>query len=312
MNFGVIGFGKIGRKFVKSIQNTDGGKIYAIGSKSLSEDDGYLIENPDVTVYQNYQELLEDKNIDAVYIALPHIMHKEWAIKALQKHIAVLCEKPAVLSVEDMEEIKNASILNHTYFLEALKTKFNDGMIQLKEDISYIGKIRKVEANFCFDAQMSKNTDSYLFDPLQGGALNDVGSYVIGFVLDLMNDEPEQVQGDVRIINGVDRSFEGLLTFRDGATAYIEGAIDRVKERYALIYGEHGSIYVPMFNRIEDYTIAPDQGEEIRRHIPIKGDDMTMEIQCFMDDVAENKISSPRHSPEDSCKILRVMNAIRK
>ncbi|MFR7385079.1 MAG: Gfo/Idh/MocA family protein [Anaerostipes sp.] len=106
MNFGIIGFGRIARKFVKAIEAADEGKIYAIGSRSVSMDDPYLKEHPEVKVYKDYEELLNDPQVDAVYIALTHKFHKEWILKSLEHHIPVLSEKPLVLKSKDVNEIR--------------------------------------------------------------------------------------------------------------------------------------------------------------------------------------------------------------
>ena len=106
MNFGIIGFGRIARKFVQAIEATDEGKIYAISSRSVSMDDPYLKEHPEVKVYKDYEELLNDPQVDAVYIALTHKFHKEWILRSLEHHIPVLSEKPLVLTSTDVDEIQ--------------------------------------------------------------------------------------------------------------------------------------------------------------------------------------------------------------
>lgn len=312
MKFAIIGFGRIARKFAKSIEYTTEGQIYAIGSKSIKEDDEYLIHHPEVKVYHDYEVLLDDPNVEAVYIALPHKFHKEWVIKALRHHIPVICEKPAVLSVKDMEEIKTIALEEQTYFLEALKTKLNDGMDHLKEDIKLLGKISHVEANFCSDATMGRGSNSFLFDKEQGGALNDVGPYLIGFVLDLISQPIKEVKGKIKLYDDIEEHFNAKIIFEDGVIADIEGAIDEAKERYALITGEKGRIIVPMFNRIIDYAIKLNNGETIERHYSLKGDDMTKEIQCLIDDVNHGLIENKRHSLDDSIAVVKVMNNIRK
>ena len=105
MNFGIIGYGNIARKFVKSITYTSGGKVHAIASHSLDENDSYLQSHPLVKLYRDYEELLKDEDIEAVYIAVPHYEHKKWIIEAIKHHKAVLCEKPLVLKSEDIDEI---------------------------------------------------------------------------------------------------------------------------------------------------------------------------------------------------------------
>lgn len=311
MNFGIIGFGKIARKFASSITHTTEGRVYAIGSKSLDVNDTYVKENPDVKIYKDYDLLLEDTSVDAVYIALPHAMHKEWIIKALKKHIPVLCEKPAVLSTEDMKEVQAVAKETNTYFLEAFKTKFNIGMNQLKQDVSKIGKIGSIEANFCFDALPSKDDGSYLFDPLQGGALNDVGTYVIGFVLSIAEGCIEKVDSHVEVVDNIERYFHATWLYNNGIKATVEGAIDRNKERYAIIKGEFGSIHIPIFNRIINYTIRLND-TILERNTPITGDDMTLEIQALIDDVNHHKNYSTIHSLEDTYKIIEVIERIRE
>ena len=185
MNFGIIGYGNIARKFVKSFTYTSGGKVHAIASHSLDENDSYLQSHPLVKLYRDYEELLKEEDIEAVYIAVPHYEHKKWIIEAITPHKAVLCEKPLVLKSEDIDEINQYVKEYQGYCLEAFKTKFNVGFDYLKEDLKLIGKLKSIEANFCFDGTDKK--DSYLFDPKQGGALNDVGSYVVGFVLGLVD-----------------------------------------------------------------------------------------------------------------------------
>jgi predicted dehydrogenase len=308
MNFGVIGFGKIARKFVKSIEYTDQGVIKAIASRSINKDDEYVRQH-DVTIYNDYNELLEDKSIDAVYIALPHKYHKEWIIKAMKKNIAVLSEKPIVLNEEEMKEVIDANKQYQTYVMEAFKTPFNNGFEALKKDLSLIGKIKSIEANFCFEAVNDGYT--YLFDKEQGGALNDVGSYCIGFVLALNKTPITNITSHIEIENDIEKYFKAYIDFEDGMQGIVEGAIDRNKERYAKIIGEKGYIDIPMYNRIIDYTIYLDN-EKIERHYPINGDDMTLEIQYFINDVLNHQQQSHIHSLNDSLRIIEVTQQIRK
>lgn len=310
MKFGIIGFGKIARKFVKSIEYTTEGQIAAIASHSLKKDDPYLKEHPDVKVYDDYEALLNDERIDAVYIALPHLYHKQWVIKAIEHHKAVLSEKPLVLNSQDIDDIKNCVLQYQGYCLEAFKTKFNHGFDALKEDLKLIGKIKTVETNFCSDTS-ALSRDSYLFDPLQGGALNDVGSYIIGFILGLVDSPIDHIESEMKLDNGIDLSFLAKIYFENGIVGIGEGSIDYAKERYALITGEKGTIEIPYYNRIIDYTIKLDN-QNIERHYPIDGDDMTLEIQALIDDVNHHRHDNTIHSLKDAKYLQQVIEQIRK
>lgn len=311
MKFGIIGFGRIAHKFCESIEATTG-TVSAIASKSVKEDDPYLLAHPDVKVFHDYDEMLNSDCIDAVYIAVPHKFHKHWVMQALKAHKAVLCEKPAVLDVYDMIEIKECAIENQTYFLEALKTKLNDGMDHLKEDVKLLGKLESIECNFCSDARKARGSDTFLFDKEQGGALNDVASYLLGFVFELNKNDVINIESSITLYDEIEEHFTATLTFVDGMKAYIEGAIDEAKERYALIKGEKGTIKVPMFNRIIDYTINLNGEEPVTKTYPIKGNDMSKQIQCLIDDVQANKIQNDVHSLDDSIMIIGMTNKIRE
>lgn len=311
MNWGIIGFGRIARKFVESSRYLKDQKIVAIGSKSLSKDDPLFIENSQVKIYRDYNELLEDENIDAVYIALPHKFHYEWVIKALNHHKAVLCEKPAVLSKNEMLAIKEAALKNQTFFLEALKTKMNVGLFHLKKDLPLIGNIKSVEANFCSNCLSLRGTDSFLYDPKQGGALNDVGTYLLGFVLSIIHSPIKMISATSKMYGEFDEHFNAQLFFENGAIANIEGAIDENKERYAKIIGEQGEIYIPMFNRMSEYTVSLNNGKVFTCEYPIYGTDMTYQIQELYDCVKQNKIESDLHSLDETIEIIEIVEKIR-
>lgn len=311
MRFGIIGFGKIARKFIQSITYSNGNEVVAIASKSLSSDDAYLVSHPEVKVYKTYEELLNDKDVEAVYIAIPHKYHYEWIIQSLHHKKAVLCEKPAVLSSQEMRHIKEVVLETQTPFLEALKTKMNESFLALKEDIQMIGNIESIEANFCFDGNPIRHTGTYLFEKDQGGALNDVGSYLLGFTLSLVSSKVKNINVEATLVNEIDEHFISHLYFENGCVAHLEGAIDQNKERYALIKGEKGSIMVPMFNRMIDYTITLNNQETYTRHYPIIGDDMTYQINVLQDIVENKQLESKLHTLDEMIEIVEVTEKIR-
>lgn len=310
MKFGVLGFGNIARKFAKSIEYTTEGEIYAIASRSVDENDEYFKAHPDVRIYRDYTALLENQEIEAVYIALPHLYHKEWIIRALKHHKAVLSEKPIVLNSGDLDEIMEMVKTSDGYCLEAFKTKFNHGFHELKKDLSMIGQIKTIETNFCFDATQGRK-DTYLFDKRQGGALNDLGSYVIGFILDIANSKINRIEAEIEVENDIEMCFQAKLYFQNGIIGHGEGSIKYDKERYALIKGTRGEIMIPVYNRVTEYTITTDD-QCVTRHYPLTGDDMTCEIEAVIDDVRHHKHENEIHSLSDSKYLQQVIEMIRK
>lgn len=311
MKFGIIGFGKIARKFVKSIEATSEGKVVAIGSKSVKEEDEFIVEHPEVAVYRDYQTMLEQSGIDAVYVAVPHQDHFKWIIAALKCKIAVLSEKPAVLTLEEMEEVLKVAKENDTYFSEALKTRYNEGFASLKKDLAQIGELVKIEANFCFDATFMKGSGTYLFDQDQGGALNDVGPYLTAFATGLLGNDFQTVTSVTRKEGKIPTYFEATVKYGNGATAVLEGAIDQNKERYALLTGTKGSIMVPVFNRITEYTITPAAGEPNTKEFTFTGDDMTLEIDEVIQNSKNHRIESVWYDHQAHLDNMKLFEAIK-
>lgn len=112
---GNIGNRKYCQTFYKSLEMSEKGQLYAAASYTESKCEEFLKEHPDVKVYHDYEDLLNDDNVDAVYLAMRHIDHYRWAKKALQHHKAVLCEKPATLYKWQMEDLKQEAIKNQTF-----------------------------------------------------------------------------------------------------------------------------------------------------------------------------------------------------
>ena len=144
MNFGIIGFGRIARKFVQAIRQQMKERYMRLAHVQFFMDDPYLKEHSEVKVYKDYEELLNDPQVDAVYIALTHKFHKEWILRSLEHHVPVLSEKPLVLTATDVDEIQERKVKKtNTLCTEALKTKFNTGYDHLKEDLKRIGNIKQ-------------------------------------------------------------------------------------------------------------------------------------------------------------------------
>lgn len=314
IKWGIIGLGNIAMRFAKSLSYTNEGKLYAIASKTKEKRDEFYEQYKCEKVYDDYNELLKDKEIDAVYIALPHGFHKYWSIEALKHKKAVLCEKPVGLNAQEMREIKEEALLNNTFFMEAMKTRF----IPLIHDINKIiknkeiGDITTIEANFCNHVTDIKE-GSYLLDKEQGGALLDVGIYPLSFVMDIIDSEVIKVESHMEINESeVDSYFKAILTFENGVIGTIEGAIDRNKERTAIIKGTKGHIEIPIYNRPNRAIIYIDGRQPYTIEKELEFDDMYAEIKEVHECLKAWKLQSDYLSLDESIRVMEVLDQIKK
>lgn len=312
IRWGILGIGNIAKRFMTSLEHSHQGQLYAAASYTASKRESFKNTYPEIKVYQNYEDLLDDEKVDAVYIAMRHSDHYEWAKKALQHHKAVLCEKPATLYQWQMEDLKQEALKNQTFFMEAMKTRF----IPLIQDIrdclqqQTIGEVLSVETRFCYEKDYEER--HYLFDPKQGGILNDVGSYNIASTLDYISSPVASIKTQSQFHYGVDSHDQITITFENGQKALMEMAMDEKKEPILEIICTKGRILAQPFYRPTKATIIDGNGEKNIIEKPYLCDDFFGEIEEVHRCLKEKLIESPRMSLQDSVDCANLLEKIRE
>ena len=311
LSWGIIGYGRIAKRFAKSLSYSDEGRLCAVASKTAYQK-GSIEDYPNVKIYGSYDEIIDDEDIDAVYIALRHADHFEWAKKALLCNKVVLCEKPATLTYAQTKELCDLSRENHAFFMEAMKSRFVPMSQEIKSvcERGTIGEIQRIETSFCYD--IDYDSESYLFDPIQGGALYDVGIYNISWVLDLIHSPIVDVQVHCERKYGVDVYDSVELTFESGQTALLEMGIDREKEKTMVIYGNLGEVHTTPFYRPVEATVKFDEEESFSASIPYEYDDFYGEIKEVHHCVGYIRYESERMSHQDSLDCIALIERIKE
>ena len=195
VNWGIIGLGAIATQFAKGFEGLSNSKLLAIASKNndkLSKFKENLKINSDYC-FNNYQALLEHKEIDIVYIALPTSLHHEWIIKCLDEGKKVLVEKPATMNATEIKEIKNKYHKKKIFINEAFMYMYHPQIIKVIELINQgeIGELISMDSNFGINILTKKNffgfkktkklnTKNRIFSrELGGGVILDIGCYPV-------------------------------------------------------------------------------------------------------------------------------------
>lgn len=312
INWGIIGAGNIAHRFADSLEYVDGAQLYAVARRTMEKAEAFRSEHPCEVSYDNYQSLLNDTQIDAVYIALPHQFHLEWVKKALKAGKAVLCEKPATLSLDEMEEITETVHEEGLFFMEAMKSRFVPAYREVKEriDKGEIGKVLSVSTSLC--RVFSEADSSYHFEPVQGGCLLDMGVYNIALLEDFMTSpvQVKDVEYEVRD-NGVEVYVNANLE-SNGVFGKLESAFDRETETVAIITGTMGEIRIPNFHRPYSYELVMGDSNEAQYiEVPYDIDDFYSEIVHVVDCINQDMIESPIMSLQDSINIAKIMDQVK-
>lgn len=201
-------------------------------------------------VYDNYEALLLDKDIDALYIPLPNHLHKEWVIKAAEHGKHILCEKPAALSVDDYKEMADVCKQHGVYFMEAFMYYFHPqhdrvrAMIQAGE----IGDVHYMESGFSFFLDHADRGSNIRMNREKGGgSIYDIGCYAIHAIRNVLGSEPTTVQvfGEVDAVSGVDTDIVTYLTMENGVRATFDSSFNLPMRHEYRILGTEGTITVP-------------------------------------------------------------------
>ncbi|MGM8212240.1 Gfo/Idh/MocA family protein [Virgibacillus sp. W0430] len=231
-------------------------------------------------VYKSYEELLNDSQIDAVYIATPNNSHKEWAIKAAAKGKHVLCEKPATMNAKEVREIEAAFKENNVIFMEGFMYYFHPQHERMKEIINRggIGEISLIQSGHSYTmTKQDKKTNIRMKKEMGGGTIYDLGCYPIHLMRYILQAEPESVfvhtVEDLRY--EVDMETVTYLTFSNGVRATFDTSFNLPIRHNFKIIGTKGSIILTR-------AFRPDlHGGE--GHIIIEKDNKTTLETCYGD-----------------------------
>jgi len=312
IKWGVIGYGNIAKRFIESLSHNENGELYAVATRSGKGIDDLLQRYPHLCYYEDYQQLLDDDCIDAIYIALPHQSHYKWAKQALLKKKAVLCEKPATLSYQQTKELCDLSKQTHTFFMEAMKTRFIPLIQDMKDMIQQetIGIVSRIETSFCNDVNYQEG--SYLFDKKQGGILYDCGIYNIEMILDFIDSPLIKINGQYTYQYDVDVYDCIELTFKNQQTALIECAMNQTKEKRITIFGEKGKMIATPFYRPQEVTVILNDGKSYTHTKKYIVDDFYGEIEEVHRCIKEKLYESERMSHSDSLKAIKMIEMIKE
>lgn len=309
INWGILGAGNIAHRFANSLESDSNSALKAISARDKNKAVAFAKEYNVEKIF-THEELIKDPDIDAIYLALPHQLHKDFTIAALKAGKAVLCEKPATLNASEATEIKETVTQTGKLFMEAMKPRFVPAYLKVKELVNKgtIGDILEVKTSFCNKANLDKNT--YHSDKIAGGALLDVGIYCASLLQDLLGSEFKVVETYIIKENGIDIYTYAVFDF-NGKRGILETAFDREKPRSAEIVGTKGKIVIEDFHRPTKFTVitSTNKKEYIEEY---KIDDFFSEIEHFNNLLIKGETESSIMSLADTFNTAKILESIKK
>ena len=318
LRWGIMGTGNIARKFAQGLgQGNARLELVAVGSRHADSAAAFAREfGPHVRAHASYQALLEDDQVEVVYVSLLNHLHAELSVKALARGKHVLCEKPATMTARELEGVLATARANRVFFMEGFLYRCHPRWARLRELIAdgAIGTLRLLQASFCFDG--GGRADGRLLTlAYGGGALMDVGCYPISWLRWMAGAEPVATSCSAHIgETGVDEWSGGQLLFPDGVLGSFVASIRVAAPPGAALHGSRGWIEVTEPYRCTPgssaFIVHPQDGPP--RTVVVEDDGTTRytrEALEVADHIAD--LQSPVMTWADSLGQARTLDALR-
>jgi dihydrodiol dehydrogenase / D-xylose 1-dehydrogenase (NADP) len=322
--WGILGPGNIARRFMNDLPLCPQADLAAVASRSPEKARAFAEQYGFAKSYGSYRDLLEDPTVDIVYIAVPHTLHQELTIQALEAGKAVLCEKPAAVNALQLQAMIDCARDRRRFFMEAMWTRFfpvNQRVYQIISSDA-LGTVTLIEADLGFgnwSGGRVANPQSRLFSPeLAGGSLLDLGVYCVSYLTRMKGAYPVAIKAlGARTETDVDGMTAAIFHYSDGTVAVLRSSVIQTMRQTAIIYCEKATIEVPDFFHPSRAVIRyaekghPDEIIEI----PYQVDGTTgfnFEAEAVMACLDRGLLECPDMTWQQSLEVMELLDAIRR
>ncbi|MGD2136434.1 MAG: Gfo/Idh/MocA family oxidoreductase [Gemmatimonadales bacterium] len=310
VRFGIIGVGRITREqFAPALASTDHAVLHAAASRDLQRAESLGPQR----AYDSYSALLQDPDVEAVYVATHNGLHRDVVLEALRCGKHVLCEKPLGRSADECEEMVAAADVAQRLLVEAFMYRYHPQIAAAQTLVrdGIIGELKAAEASF--SVHLPRGTDVRMRPDWGGGALLDLGCYCVNIARLFLGDSPHAVHAwaDIDDVYGVDMSFHGVLEYESGTHAGLSCSFEGGLHQRAVLIGTEGAIDLSdpfvTWMRQPRLTVRIDETERVTTFEPVNTFRLEIEDLCS----AILRGASPLLQPTEGLLNLRILDRLR-
>lgn len=315
LRWGILGAARNNERLLPAILEADNSELIAIASRrpgaARETLNKYAPCYPNILAYDSLDELLDNEQIQAIYLPMANHEHAEWALRAIAKGKHVLCEKPMALSIADIDAIESAALKADVKVMEGFMYRFHPQHLRVKEllESGLIGEIRSVRA--CFSFMMRPARMYRLAEDVSrgGGAMWDIGCYAIHSLRMFFPQAPVAVTSMAKYIeSGADIAQSGVLDFGDGRYAQFDFSFERARRCEYEIIGTKGGIKCHIVWQLPgDIPILSwwtEDGRSAEERLPA-ANHFRLEVEHFNDCVLNDKAPGlSLNDARDNCRTI--------
>ncbi len=310
---GILGAGSIARKMAYTLSAMEGYECRAIASRSIEKAEAFAAEYGIRCAYGSYEELVQDPEIELVYIATPHSFHYQHAKLCIEHGKPVLCEKAFTANAREAEELIRLAEEKGVFITEAIWTRYLPLSLKIMELIhgGAIGRPYTLSANLCYPIEYKERIQR---PELGGGALLDIGIYALNFTAMIFGDEIEQtVSACTKTETGMDAQESITQFFSGNRMAVLYSSIYPRSDRKGIISGDGGFLIVENINNPETsrlYNLNYQLIAEYPAPPCITG--FEYQVKACFDALDKGLLETPYMPHKETLRIMRMMDGLRK
>jgi predicted dehydrogenase len=330
VRWGILGTARIATKVGRAIDRARGAVLAAVASRDKSRADAWVaahtrsgspaddarafLEPGAIATCGSYLEILDDPNIDAVYIPLPPSLHCQWTCLAAERGKHVLCEKPLGMDLAEAQQMADACAAGNRQLMDGVMWLHHERTLAMREIIrsDRLGSLRRVTSGFSLNGADLGPQNIRFQSELGGGALGDLGWYCVGAALWAFGELPQQVFATARYERNVDMNLSAMLWFREDRMVSFDCGFDVVWRKWFEIAGTRGSIVCDDFVNPWDagkarFWVHDSQGQGTQHLFPDCVQEMRM-IERFCEIVQSGRLDAAW--PSAALATQRVCDAL--
>ncbi len=315
IRWGIVGTGWMAQKFAEGLSVLEDAELVTVASRSKESAEKFGAKFNVPHRHIGVKSIACDEDVDIVYIATPHPMHKNETISCLEGGKMVLCEKPLAMNSLEAGQMVSCARKNKLFLMEAMWMYFFPAIVKVSELIAggAIGEVRLVQVNFCSRRQWEPKS-RFLNLQLGGGALLDVGVYNIALAHKIYGKEPQRISSMADIgKSGVDEQSSMIFGYDSGAMAVLSCAVRTETPYEAAIYGTDGYIKIPhMFFQPDRIIVKAGQDKEKEITFSRLGNGYSYEAAEVMRCLHEGRVECPIMPLDTSMAIMKTMDRVRE
>ncbi len=308
----ILGAGNIANKMAATIMNMPSVESYAVAARDETRAAAFAKKYNIAKVYGSYEMMLADDAIDLVYVAVPHSLHYKYMKMCLDAGKHILCEKPFTVDASQAKEILLLAEQKKLFVGEAMWTRYMPSrtIIDSIIDSGVIGEVKSLSANIGYQLSDVKR----IWDVnLAGGALLDVGCYLLSFARMVIKSDIADVKATAVFKDGVDAIDNICLIFENSAMASMQCSVLTSQNRNATIFGTKGYIEVTNINNPELIEVFDSEYRKIESYpVPKQITGFEYQVEASIAAIEKGNIESDALPHSEIITIMELMDQIRE